>query len=147
MLTCVDRFPPMSGLTPDSPLPTEIKLHQKSRLMEITFSDGATFHLPYELLRVYSPSAEVRGHGVGQEVLQTGKRNVEIASVEPVGNYGIKPVFSDGHDTGLYSWDVLYDLGARQEILWQDYLARLDAAGANRDVDTTPKRAHHGHAH
>ncbi len=137
----------MSGLTPDSPLPTEIKLHQKSRLMEITFSDGATFHLPYELLRVYSPSAEVRGHGVGQEVLQTGKRNVEIASVEPVGNYGIKPVFSDGHDTGLYSWDVLYDLGARQEILWQDYLARLDAAGANRDVDTTPRRAHHGHAH
>lgn len=137
----------MSGLTPDSPLPTEIKLHQKSHLMEITFSDGATFHLPYELLRVYSPSAEVRGHGVGQEVLQTGKRNVEIVSVEPVGNYGIKPVFSDGHDTGLYSWDVLYDLGARQEILWQDYLARLEAAGANREVDTTPRRAHHGHPH
>lgn len=135
----------MPGLHPDSPLPTEIRLHQKSRLLEIGFSDGASFRLPYELLRVYSPSAEVRGHAPGQETLQTGKRNVEIVSVEPVGNYAIKPVFSDGHDTGLYSWDILYDLGARQEILWQDYLARLEAAGASRDVDTTPKRGGHGH--
>lgn len=137
----------MSGLHPDSPLPTEIRLHQKSRLLEIDFSDGASFRLPYELLRVYSPSAEVRGHAPGQETLQTGKRNVEIVSVEPVGNYAIKPVFSDGHDTGLYSWDILYDLGARQEILWQDYLARLEAAGASRDVDTTPKRGGGGHGH
>ena len=135
----------MSGLNPDTPVPTEIRLHQKSRLMEISFSDGSCFKLPYELLRVYSPSAEVRGHGQGQEVLQTGKRNVEITAIEPVGNYGVKPVFSDGHDTGLYSWDVLFDLGARQEILWQDYLARLAAAGASRDIDMTPRREPHGH--
>ncbi len=133
----------MAGLSPDAPLPTEIKLHQKSRVMEITFSDGACFKLPYELLRVFSPSAEVRGHSPGQEVLQTGKRDVDISTVEPVGNYGVKPVFSDGHDTGLYSWDMLYDLGVRQEILWQKYLAQLESAGANRDVDTAP--AHHGH--
>ena len=135
----------MSGLNPDTPAPTEIKLHQKSRLMEISFSDGSCFKLPYELLRVYSPSAEVRGHGQGQEVLQTGKREVEITAIEPVGNYGVKPVFSDGHDTGLYSWDVLHDLGVRQDVLWQDYLARLEAAGASRDVDTTPQRKTHGH--
>lgn len=135
----------MPGLNPDTPLPTEIKLHQQSRIMEITFSDGASFRLPYELLRVYSPSAMVRGHGPGQEVLQTGKRNVVIESLEPVGNYGVKPVFSDGHDTGLYSWDILYDLGLRQESLWQEYLARLEAAGANRDDDTTPLQAPHGH--
>jgi DUF971 family protein len=135
----------MTGLRPDSPIPTEIKLHQKSRVMEITFSDGASFKLPYELLRVFSPSAEVRGHGPGQEVLQTGKRSVDISGVEPVGNYGIKPVFSDGHDTGLYSWDMLYDLGVRQEIVWQEYLARLDAAGADRDHDSATPRATHGH--
>ena len=135
----------MSGLNPDTPAPTEIKLHQKSRLMEISFSDGSCFKLPYELLRVYSPSAEVRGHGQGQEVLQTGKREVEITAIEPVGNYGVKPVFSDGHDTGLYSWDVLHDLGVRQDVLWQDYLARLEAAGASRDVDTTAQRKTHGH--
>ena len=135
----------MAGLRPDAPLPTEIKLHQKSRVMEITFSDGACFKLPYELLRVFSPSAEVRGHSAGQEVLQTGKRNVDISAIEPVGNYGVKPVFSDGHDTGLYSWDMLYDLGLRQESLWQEYLTRLEAANANRDNDTTPKQAAHGH--
>src|SRR5271167_866417 len=117
----------MSGLSPDSPIPTEIKLHQKSRLMEISFSDGACFRLPYELLRVCSPSAEVRGHAPGQETLQSGKRNVDILSIEPVGNYGVKPVFSDGHDTGLYSWDVLYDIGAHQDQLWRDYLTRLEA--------------------
>ena len=135
----------MSGLSPDAPIPTEIKLHQKSRVMEITFSDGACFRLPYELLRVFSPSAEVRGHSAGQEVLQTGKRNVDISAIEPVGNYGVKPVFSDGHDTGLYSWDMLYNLGVRQDSLWQEYLSRLEAANGNRDDDTTPKQAPHGH--
>ncbi len=135
----------MSGLSPDAPIPTEIKLHQKSRVMEITFSDGACFHLPYELLRVFSPSAEVRGHSAGQEVLQTGKRNVDISAIEPVGNYGVKPVFSDGHDTGLYSWDMLYNLGVRQDSLWQEYLSRLEAANGNRDDDTTPKQAPHRH--
>ena len=135
----------MSGLSPDAPIPTEIKLHQKSRVMEITFSDGACFRLPYELLRVFSPSAEVRGHSAGQEVLQTGKRNVDISAIEPVGNYGVKPVFSDSHDTGLYSWDMLYNLGVRQDSLWQEYLSRLEAANGNRDDDTTPKQAPHGH--
>ena len=117
----------------DAPVPTEIRLHQKSRLMELTFSDGQRFELPYELLRVYCPSAEVRGHGPGQEVLQVGKRNVEIVSVEPVGSYAIQPRFSDGHDTGIYSWDYLYGLGANRERLLQEYLARLAAAGASRD--------------
>jgi DUF971 family protein len=114
------------------PQPTEIRLRQKSRLMEIAFSDGRQFSLPYEFLRVHSPSAEVRGHGVGQEVLQTGKKDVEITAVEPVGTYAIQPRFSDGHDSGLYSWEYLYDLGVRQESLWNDYLQRLEAAGASR---------------
>src|SRR6187401_511381 len=99
--------------------------------MEIAFDDGQRYELPYELLRVYSPSAEVRGHGPGQEVLQTGKQNVEISSVEPVGNYAIQPHFSDGHSTGIYSWEYLYDLGHRREQLWQQYLDRLKAAGAS----------------
>ena len=115
-----------------APVPVEIKLHQRSRVMELTFSDGAHFRLPYEYLRVYSPSAEVRGHGPGQETLQTGKKDVEIVSVEPVGTYAIQPKFSDGHDTGLYSWEYLYDLGRRQERLWKEYLERLAAAGAAR---------------
>ncbi|MFY9326704.1 MAG: DUF971 domain-containing protein [Georgfuchsia sp.] len=123
----------MPGLNRDTPIPTEIKLHQLSYLMEIAFSDGARFQLSYELLRVYSPSAEVRGHG--QEVLQTGKRNVAIINVEPVGNYAIQPKFSDGHDSGIYSWDLLYELGSNQERLWQEYLARLEVAGASRDVE------------
>ena len=127
----------MANTIRDTPIPTEIKLHQTSRLMEVTFSDGAHFQLPYELLRVFSPSAEVRGHGPGQEVLQSGKRNVTIVSVEPVGNYAIKPVFSDGHDSGIYSWDLLYVLGSKQESLWQDYLARLEEAGASRDTEMT----------
>lgn len=113
--------------------PTEIKLHQKSRVFEISFDDGRSFRLPYEFLRVYSPSAEVRGHGPGQEVLQAGKRDVTIASVEQVGHYAIRPTFSDGHDTGIYSWDYLYDLGERQDELWQRYLERIAAAGASRD--------------
>jgi DUF971 family protein len=118
---------------PGERFPTEIKLHQKSRVMEIAFSDGRDFRLPYEFLRVYSPSAEVRGHGPGQEVLQTGKREVEIRSLEPVGSYAVQPVFSDGHSTGIYSWDYLYELGENQDTLWDEYLARLAAAGAKRE--------------
>lgn len=129
----------MAGLEPRTPIPTEIKLHQKSRLMEIAFADGAAFKLPYEYLRVFSPSAEVRGHGPGQETLQTGKREISIDTIEAVGNYAVKPSFSDGHDSGIYSWDLLYDLGVNQERNWQDYLARLEAAGASRDVDSATR--------
>lgn len=114
-------------------VPTAITLHQKSRILEIAFSDGRSFRLPYELLRVYSPSAEVRGHGPGQEVLQAGKKNVDIRALEPVGSYAVQPQFSDGHNTGIYSWEYLYELGERQEELWSDYLAKLAAAGAGRE--------------
>ena len=114
-------------------VPTGITLHQKSRLMEVAFSDGRTFKLPYEFLRVYSPSAEVRGHGPGQEVLQVGKRNIEIRGLEPVGSYAVQPQFSDGHNTGIYSWDYLYELGEHQESLWAEYLKKLAAAGASRE--------------
>jgi len=127
----------MSGLDRKTPIPTEITLHKKSRVLELGFEDGTRYQLPAEFLRVYSPSAEVRGHGPGQETLQTGKRNVEITDLEAVGNYAVKPSFSDGHDSGLYSWDLLYDLGANQETLWADYLARLEKAGASRDIDST----------
>ena len=113
-------------------VPSAITLHQKSRVLEIAFSDGRSFRLPYEYLRVYSPSAEVRGHGPGQEVLQTGKRDIEIRSIEPVGSYAVQPQFSDGHNTGIYSWDYLYELGEDQEKRWADYLARLEQAGAKR---------------
>ncbi len=123
----------MAGLTPTSPRPTELKLHQKSRELEIAFDDGKLFRLSCEMLRVHSPSAEVRGHGPGQEVLQVGKKNVEIKAIEPVGTYAVKLVFSDGHDTGLYSWDFLYDLGDKQDTYWQTYLARIHAAKASRD--------------
>lgn len=126
----------MSGLDSSTPVPTELRLHQQSRLLEIHFEDGVGAQLSHELLRVYSPSAEVRGHGIGQEVLQTGKRAVFVMAIEPVGNYAVKLVFSDGHDSGLYSWDHLYQLATRQEALWADYLARLEAAGASRDVAT-----------
>lgn len=129
----------MSGPHKQTPAPTEIKLHQKSHFLEIAFADGKSFTFSHEFLRVYSPSAEVRGHGPGQEVLQTGKRDVAILNIEPVGNYAVKLSFSDGHDTGLYSWDLLYSLGERQDQLWQDYLSRLEAAGASRDVDSTSK--------
>ena len=127
----------MAGLDRSTPTPTEIKLHQKSREMEISFADGTNFRLSYEFLRVYSPSAEVRGHGPGQETLQTGKRLVDIKGIEPVGNYAVQPIFSDGHDSGIYSWDLLYTLGKNHDQLWADYLTRLETAGANRDVDTT----------
>ncbi len=117
----------------DERVPTEIKLHQRSRVMEVAFSDGRSFRLPYELLRVYSPSAEVRGHGPGQEVLQAGKREVEIRTLDPVGSYAVQPTFSDGHATGIYSWDYLYHLGENQERLWREYEEKLKAAGASRD--------------
>jgi DUF971 family protein len=113
--------------------PTELTVHQKSRMLDIAFDDGAAFSLPFELLRVYSPSAEVKGHGPGQEVLQVGKREVGISGVEPVGNYGVKPIFTDGHATGIYTWDYLYKLGNEQATLWQDYLKRLQAAGFDGD--------------
>ena len=120
---------------PGAHVPIEIKLHQNSRVMEICFSDGSSYRLPYEFLRVYSPSAEVRGHGPGQEVLQTGKREVEIRALEPVGSYAVQPVFSDGHSTGIYSWDYLYELGQNQDVLWSQYLSKLKAAGASRDQE------------
>lgn len=113
--------------------PTALTVHQKSRVLDIAFDDGSSFSLPFELLRVYSPSAEVRGHGQGQEVLQLGKREVGITGVEPVGNYAIQPTFSDGHNTGLFSWDYLHKLGSEQQALWADYLARLHAAGFDGD--------------
>jgi DUF971 family protein len=120
------------------PQPLEIKLHQKSRKMDISFSDGSRFELSYELLRVYSPSAEVRGHGPGQEVLQAGKRDVEILSLEPSGGYAVQPAFSDGHNTGIYTWDYLYWLGQNRENLWREYLQRLEKAGASREPGPAP---------
>jgi DUF971 family protein len=132
----------MAGLTTQSPLPTDIKVHQQSRIFEIAFADGSHFRIPFELMRVYSPSAEVQGHGPGQEVLQTGKRLVGITAVEPIGNYGIKPVFSDGHETGIFSWDYLYQLGSQQQELWQRYEARLAQAGADRDAPMVAKGGH-----
>ena len=116
-----------------SPRPTEIKLHQASKVLEVTFDDGVQFRLPCEYLRVHSPSAEVRGHGPGQEVLQVGKRAVGIDAVEPVGAYAVKLAFSDGHDTGIFSWDYLYELGTKQDTNWKSYLARLEQAGKGRD--------------
>jgi DUF971 family protein len=127
----------MSGLDRKTPIPTEITLHKKSRMLELKFEDGSQYQLPAEYLRVYSPSAEVRGHGPGQETLQTGKRNVEITELEAVGNYAVQPTFSDGHNTGIYSWDLLHDLGLNQDRLWTDYLDRLEKAGASRDIDST----------
>jgi len=117
----------------DKPVPTLIELHQKSRVLEIAFSDGKHFKLPYEFLRVYSPSAEVRGHGPGQETLQIGKKEVEIKAAEPVGTYAMQLVFSDGHDSGIYSWEYLHSMGINQEKMWQEYLRRMEAAGAKRE--------------
>ena len=116
-----------------STTPTNITLHATSRVLEVEYSDGRSFRLPFEFLRVYSPSAEVRGHGPGQEVLQVGKKDVTISELQPVGHYAVKPVFSDGHDSGIYSWDYLYELGVHQARLWTDYLAALDTAGASRE--------------
>jgi DUF971 family protein len=140
----------MAGLHRDTPLPTELTLHQRSRELEISFSDGSNFRLPFEFLRVYSPSAEVQGHGPGQEVLQTGKRDVEIVSLVPVGNYAVQPTFSDGHSSGLYSWDYLHHLGAHRDELWRDYLDRVRAAGVDRDAPMPESTGHscgHGHSH
>ena len=125
----------------DKHVPTEIKLHQKSRQMEISFSDGQRFELSYEFLRVYSPSAEVRGHGPGQEVLQAGKKNVDITALEPVGSYAVQPCFSDGHDSGIYSWDYLYEIGRDRDRLWQQYLQRVEAAGVSRETSAAPVAA------
>lgn len=128
----------MSGLSSETPIPTEIKLHQKSRRLELAFDNDQRFELSYEFLRVFTPSAEARGHGEGQETLQIGKRDVDILRIEPVGNYAVRPVFSDGHDSGLYSWDVLYTLCLHRDELWQAYLDKLEAEGASRDPEKCP---------
>jgi DUF971 family protein len=135
----------MAGMDHNTPIPSEIKLHQKSRILELVFENGDRFELSYEFLRVFTPSAEARGHGQGQETLQVGKREVTIERIEPVGNYAIKPVFSDGHQTGLYSWDMLYNLGLHRDELWQTYLDRLAAEGASRDPADYPAPAKKPH--
>jgi len=119
--------------------PVALTVHQASRMLEVSFDDGASFRIPFELLRVYSPSAEVQGHGPGQETLQTGKRGVLIMDIEPVGHYAVRPTFSDGHDTGLYTWDYLYHLGEEQDALYRQYLERLAAAGLERDAEMIVK--------
>jgi DUF971 family protein len=124
----------MAGLTSQTPQPSAITVHQQSRVLEIAFSDGRQFRIPFELMRVYSPSAEVQGHGPGQEVLQTGKREVDLVGLDPVGNYAVQPRFSDGHDSGIFSWDYLYFLGSQQAELWDKYEARLRDAGVERDA-------------
>jgi DUF971 family protein len=125
-----------------APQPTDITVHASSRVLEITFDDGRSFKLPFEFLRVFSPSAEVRGHGPGQETLQVGKREVTISSLEPVGHYAVQPMFSDGHSTGIYSWEYLYALGLEQDRLWADYLAKLEQAGLSRDPADPRNIAH-----
>ena len=137
----------MSGLTPETPVPTGVVVHSRSRVLELQYANGESYRLPFELLRVYSPSAEVQGHGPGQETLQTGKREVTITMIEGVGNYAVQPTFSDGHATGIYSWDLLYDMAVRQDELWRDYLAKLQAAGVDRDTPMVPSGAAHGHCH
>ena len=118
----------------EKPRPTALTVHQQSKQLEVGFDDGAVFQIPFELMRVYSPSAEVQGHGPGQEVLQTGKRDIGIDGLETVGHYAVQPTFSDGHSSGIFSWDYLYFLGSQQPKLWQDYEARLAAAGMSRDA-------------
>lgn len=124
----------MAGLDSNTPTPTEIRFHRRSRLLEITFSDDKVFSLSCEFLRVYSPSAEVRGHGPGQEVLQAGKKEVTINRISPVGSYAIQLDFSDRHNTGIYSWDLLYHFGLHQDTLWENYLQRMKAAGKSREA-------------
>ena len=133
----------MAGLKPGAPTPTALTVHSESRMLEIAFSDASVFKIPFELMRVYSPSAEVQGHGPGQEVLQTGKREVNVIELEPIGNYAVKPVFSDGHESGIFSWDYLHHLGLEQNRLWDDYNRRLLAAGVERDA---PMPGAAGHA-
>ncbi len=132
----------MAGLSAGAPTPTDITVHGQSRVLEVAFSDGARFRIPFELMRVYSPSAEVQGHGPGQETLQTGKRDIELVALDPVGNYAVQPRFSDGHDTGIYSWDYLYFLGSQEARLWQEYADKLQAAGAERDAPMPAKGGH-----
>lgn len=132
----------MAGLRAQTPLPESITVHGGSRVLEVVFSGGVAFRIPFELMRIYSPSAEVQGHGPGQEVLQTGKRDVELVALEPVGNYAVKPVFSDGHDSGIFSWDYLYFLGSQQDKLWADYERRLAEAGVERDAPMPAKAGH-----
>ncbi len=129
----------MAGLQKTTPAPQDITVHGASRVLEVSFADGASFRIPFELMRIYSPSAEVQGHGPGQEVLQTGKRLVELEGLEPVGNYAIKPTFSDGHDSGLFTWEYLYFLGSEQTQLWADYERRLQEAGLDRDAPMVEK--------
>ncbi len=136
----------MAGLERDTPVPSGITLHTQSRVLELQYADGSTYRLPFEFLRVYSPSAEVRGHGPGQETLQTGKRDVTVTSIDAVGHYAIQPTFSHRHSSGIYSWDHLYDLAARQETLWQEYLQTLAQAGVDRDAPMSAAR-HGGHGH
>ena len=139
----------MAGLEKHTPAPQDIMVHGASRVLEVSFADGASFRIPFELMRVYSPSAEVQGHGPGQEVLQTGKRLVELEGLEPIGNYAIKPTFSDGHDSGLFTWEYLYFLGSEQDQLWADYERRLQASGTDRDA-AMPEKGGAGcssHAH
>lgn len=136
----------MTARPAQTPAPESITVHSASRVLEIGFADGAHFRIPFELMRVYSPSAEVQGHGPGQEVLQTGKRLVDIVALEPVGNYAVQPTFSDGHDSGIFSWEYLYFLGAQQAELWADYERRLAAAGVDRDAPM-PEKAGHGCGH
>lgn len=124
----------MAGLSKGSPTPTALTVHGQSRLLEVAFSDGAQFRIPFELMRIYSPSAEVQGHGPGQEVLQTGKRLVDVLALESIGNYAVRPIFSDGHETGIFSWDYLYHLGSTQQQLWEDYERLLLAASVDRDA-------------
>jgi DUF971 family protein len=133
----------MAGLQSGAPTPQSLVVHSQSKVLEVSFSDGSEFRIPFELMRIYSPSAEVQGHGPGQEVLQTGKRNVDLAALEPVGNYAVQPTFSDGHDSGIFSWDYLYFLGSRQDKLWAEYASRLAAAGVDRDA-VMPEKAGHG---
>lgn len=132
----------MSSTRTAAPIPEALTVHAQSRVLEVAFSDGARFRIPFELMRVYSPSAEVQGHGPGQETLQTGKRSVEISALEPVGNYGIQPTFSDGHSTGIFTWEYLYFLGSREQVLWQEYSERLSAAGVDRDAPMAPSGGH-----
>ena len=134
----------MAGLQANTPTPQSLTVHGASRVLEVSYTDGKTFRIPFELMRVYSPSAEVQGHGPGQEVLQTGKRDVTLVDLAPVGNYAVQPTFSDGHDSGIFSWDYLYELGQRGDALWQDYVQRLQAAGVDRDAPMAPKGAGHG---
>jgi len=129
----------MAGMTPHTPNPQSVTLHQQSKVLEVGFDNGQTFRIPFELMRVCSPSAEVQGHGPGQEVLQTGKRQVDVVALEPVGNYALQPTFSDGHDSGIFSWDYLYFLGSQADEMWADYNARLAAAGVDRDAPMPDK--------